>query len=105
MKLYIKKGNYGYSTRLKNEYNGKTSEMWLDVQFSREDKPEDNCRIEVLDSFLSCYDSKDGVKPKLIVLGYRIIEEDKPKEKVPSDTDVYFDDIKVDDEFNDSLPF
>lgn len=113
--IYVRKGNYGFSTKLKNEYNGQTSEMYMDVQFAKSNTPENSCKIEILDSFLTCYTGKNGVKPKLVVTNYRIVEEsannaqyqDVKTEKSNDDDwlnekSIEADEIELDD---DSLPF
>jgi len=110
MKLFIKKSQYGYSTKLKNEYNGEVSEMWLNVNFKKGDEPEGDCQIEINDMFLSCYKSKEEVKPKLIVTNYKVLgEQDKPVEEASQAEPKkdYFAEFgkEHEDDFEDSLPF
>ncbi len=82
IKMWINKGEYGFSTRLKDGQEGGPS-MFMGVQFKKGNEPEGNCQIEVKDGFFSCYNSKDGVKPKIVVMDYAILEghnSNTPKE-------------------------
>lgn len=73
MKLWISKTQYGFSTRLKDG-NENGASMFLNVQFRKGQEPEGNCQIETKgNEFLSCFNSKNGVQPKLVVLDYSII--------------------------------
>lgn len=68
MKLMISKSKdgKGYYTKLSNEYNNEKTEMYLSVQLSKNVGELEYGLYEV-DGFLSCYKSKDEVKPKFVV--------------------------------------
>ena len=86
MKLFIKKTQYGFSHRIKNDYQGKETSMYLDVQFLQGYEPaEDVLQIEVKDGFFSCYESSTGIKPKLVVKDYETIKVFEPKEKAETE--------------------
>lgn len=76
MKLWIKKNTFNdrvqYSTRIQDK--DKVNDMYLDLQFKQGNEPTENCQIQVKDSFFSCFNSKNGVKPKLIVMDYEILQ-------------------------------
>lgn len=75
MKLWVNKTQYGYSTRIKNDYDNKSIQMYMDVQFKRDEDPEISCLIKVENAFFSCYECRDGsIKPKLVVTEYEIVE-------------------------------
>lgn len=83
MKLFIKKTQYGFSHRIKNEYQGKITSMYLDVQFLQGYEPaEEVLQIEVKDAFFSCYESSSGIKPKLVVKDYETIKVFESKENI-----------------------
>lgn len=96
MKMWIKKSEYGFSTKLKDsnlDENGNEISMYLGIQFKREQEPKvENCQIEVKDGFFSCYKSKkdNSVKPKFVVMDYEILKghdkEETPSEVVPEIT-------------------
>lgn len=76
MKINVKKGMYGFSTKLKgNTVDGEAIYDYLNVKFAKCNEPDDTLlRIDVKDCFLTCYEGKDGVKPKLIITDYDVIE-------------------------------
>ena len=82
MKLWVSKGQYGFSTRLKSgNVNGNEADavsMFMEIQFRKEKEPEGNCQIDIKDGFLSCYNSKEGVKPKFVVMDYTILQGHNP---------------------------
>lgn len=108
MKIWINKGQYGFSTLLKNEYNGEKTTMFMDVQFSKGIEPQDTIYANITDSFLSCYKTRnEEVKPKLVVMNYEMIDtKDKTESKEGQNkTEFNLDDIlgvtEIDDNFLD----
>ena len=109
MKLWIIKnefnGRNSYSTNAKNKNDNINT--FIDLQFKRENEPEANCEILVKDAFFSCYNSKDGIKPKLIVMEYEVLRlseyDTKPKtqEKQEDPFKEFGDTVEVDDTFLD----
>lgn len=74
-KLMVYKGQYGYSTLLKN----KEDKLYVQVGFRREQEPKgEKALIEIHDGFLSFYKDKNGLaKPKIVVLEYQEVEENQ----------------------------
>lgn len=110
MKLFIKKTQYGFSHRIKNDYQGNETSMYLDIQFMKDAEPEaDVLQIDVKDAFFSCYDSSTGVKPKLVIKDYEVIktfENNQTSEETTSNTNLDDFDLDVDIEISDdALPF
>ena len=103
MRLWINKSEYGYSTYIKNEYNGKKITMFMDVQFINGTEPDETIYANVTDCFFSCYESKDGVKPKLVIKEYERIEKNDSDEIDVTDEFLNEDDdvVNIDDNFLD----
>lgn len=74
MKLMISKNDKGYYTKITNEYNNEKTELYLTIQLSKSLGELEYGLYEV-DGFMSCFNSKDGVKPKLILTSARKIEK------------------------------
>lgn len=125
MKIWVKKGQYGFSTKLKDSKD-ESIFMYLDIQFKLENKPEDTCQIDIKDGFFSCYKSKDGIKPKFIVMDYEVIQSntesetpvekekprvfeatytEKPKDIVDSANEMFGDDLIEFTETSDGFAF
>ena len=73
MKIYINKTQYGYSTTCKDKQGD--IKTYLDIQFKKGEEPTTN-QIEINNAFFSCYKSKDGIKPKMVVMDYMDIGND-----------------------------
>lgn len=71
-KLTVYKGQYGFSTLLKN----KEDKLYVQVSFRRGQEPtEDKAYIDIKDGFLSFYKDKNGLaKPKIVIMEYENIE-------------------------------
>ena len=71
-KLYVYKGQYGYSTLLKNQED----KLYVQVQFKKGFEPvQENAEININDGFLSFYRDKNGnAKPKIVILDYTEID-------------------------------
>ena len=92
MKIYINKTQYGYSTTCKDKQGD--IKTYLDMQFKKGEEPTTN-QIEIDNAFFSCYKSKDGIKPKLVIMSYTEVGKElengqAPQEKENED-DVYAD--------------
>lgn len=99
MKLVISKnkdGN-GYYTKLVNKYNNEESEMYLNLQLGKNVGELEYGLYEV-DGFLSCYNSKEGVKPKLIITSAKPTTKFEKKEETKSDK-ITHNDLQDDDPF------
>jgi len=83
-KINVKRGMYGFSSRLKGtDREGQDIFMYLDVQFAKCEEPINNVlQIDVKDGFISCFNSQSGVKPKLVILDYDVVKiyEEKSNE-------------------------
>lgn len=86
-KLTVYKGQYGFSTLLKNN----DDKLYVQVAFRRGQEPvQDKVAIDIKDGFLSCYKDKNGLgKPKIVVLEYQEIDSG----------------VSVTTEYSDDLPF
>ena len=85
-KLMVYKGQYGFSTLLKN----KEDKMYVQVGFRRDQEPKgDKVFIEIHDGFLSFYKDKNGLaKPKIVVLEYQELEQNETSQ--PMQPNEYF---------------
>lgn len=72
-KLIIYKGEYGYSTLIKNGED----KLYVQVGFRKGQEPtSDKATIDISDGFLSFYrDKQTTAKPKLVILEYQEIED------------------------------
>jgi hypothetical protein len=71
-KLAVYRGQYGYSTLLKN----KEDKLYVQVGFKRGQEPlQDKVIIDIKDGFLSFYKDKNGLaKPKIVVMDYTEVD-------------------------------
>lgn len=90
-KLYLYKGQYGYSTTIKNQED----KMYIQVGFRKGYEPQsDRPIIDVKDAFLSMYTNKEGTKvPKIVVMSYEELESENNFGDVPVDTTWNEDDL------------
>ncbi len=90
--LMVFRGQYGYSTLLKN----KEDKLYVQVGFKRGQEPlQDKLMINIKDGFLSFYKDKNGLaKPKIVVMDYTEVEATQNfipnDEEVMSTTDLPF---------------
>lgn len=95
--LMVYRGQYGYSTLLKN----KEDKLYVQVGFKRGQEPlQDKVMIDIKDGFLSFYKDKNGLaKPKIVVMEFEELEQKaKQNDYFPEN---YFPPMTDDDE----LPF
>jgi len=110
MKLWIKKGNYGWSTIAKNK-DDKEMVGYVDISFKNGNEPKENSEIKISDGFFTCYKNKAGeVKTQLKVMDYEVlrVSEYAKAEQEEKKEDIYADfgsNIVLDDNENNSLPF
>ena len=109
MKLYINKGQYGFYTTCKDRE--KVNKYYLNIGFKQDNEPTTD-QIEINNAFFSCYMSKEGIKPKLVVMEFEDIGkefEEREEEQVETkkdDTDLFEDFGKENVEDKDlNLPF
>lgn len=71
-KLTVYKGQYGFSTLLKNN----DDKLYVQVQFRKGQEPlQDKVQIDIKDGFLSFYKDKNGLaRPKIVILEYQEID-------------------------------
>lgn len=71
-RLYVYKGQFGYSTLLKNNED----KMYVSVQFKKGQEPvNERTQIDIKDGFVSFYKDKNGfAKPKFVILDYTELE-------------------------------
>lgn len=107
-KINVRKGEYGWSTRIKNVQNDEEVIMYMNIQFAKCDAPTDEAlQINVKDCFMSCYMTRDeDVKPKLIVMDYEVLQvynNDNQTEEAQEDSIIDLDiPVEITDE---DLPF
>ena len=72
-KLMVYKGQYGYSTLLKNNED----KLYVQVGFKKGQEPkQEKVMIDIKDGFLSFYKDRNGLaKPKIVVLDYTALED------------------------------
>jgi hypothetical protein len=82
-RLMVYKGQYGYSTLLKNN----DDKLYVQVGFKKGQEPYgEKAMIDIKDGFLSFYKDKNGLaKPKIVILEYTELETQQ--NNVPSFTD------------------
>ena len=83
-----------YCATIKSTVDGNEEIVYfMPVTFAKIEPPKKNGIIITTKDFLSCYKGKDGIKPKLIVMGYEYpdyknnTEETKPAELHPNTDD------------------
>lgn len=86
MRINVRKSKYGFSTSYVAKKENEQDEFgYIDVGFKKDQEPKiedgDTARISVKDGFFSGYKSKDGVKPKFIVMNYELLETKKAKQE------------------------
>ena len=102
LKLYVKDGNYGWFTVADNgKQDGERISYFMEVAFKQGAEPQVSpCRIDVGHCFLSCYNTKNGIKPKIVITEYEVektfegngttpTSAVKPASSVPSAPNVY----------------
>lgn len=74
LKIYAKKGNYGWFTPLDNSKQGDERTIYfMELAFKQGNEPSVSpCRLDIGHCFLSCYPSKSGIKPKLVITEYEV---------------------------------
>lgn len=108
MKLMIsknKEGN-GYYSKIQNDYNGKHTEKYLNIQIPKDTELEYG--LYDVDGFLSTYTKKDGnVEFKFIITKYEKIEKEEPKEEktVKEQTTEAFEEFGQEIDLSEELPF
>lgn len=78
---------------------GNELNVWMAVQFKKGNEPStDKAMIDIKEFFMSCFNSNEGIKPKMVVMDWeyaqRVQKNDENKKMVT------LDEIKPDD-----LPF
>lgn len=74
LKLYVKNGNYGWFTVADNgKQDNERVSYFMEVAFKQGAEPSVSpCRIDVGHCFLSCYNTKNGIKPKIVITEYEV---------------------------------
>lgn len=86
MKINVRKSQYGFSTSFVAKKENEQDEFgYIDVGFRKDQEPKieegDTARISVKDGFFSGYKSRNGIKPKFIVMNYELLETKKAKQE------------------------
>ena len=101
LKIYAKKGNYGWFAVVDNGKKDDNERViyFMELAFKQGNEPAVSpCRLDIGHCFLSCYPSKAGIKPKLVITEYEIEKtfENQPaasqtvaNQPVPSGANVY----------------
>lgn len=88
MKINVRKSMYGFSTSFVAKRENEEDEFgYVDVGFRKDQEPQiqegEVVRLFIKDGFLSGYKSKAGLKPKIVVMEYDIVEKkESNKEQV-----------------------
>lgn len=87
-KCMIFSSEKGYSTSIsKKNQNGEYERMYLSVQLPKGDSLENKTQIDILEGFLSFYNTKDGLpKPKIVIMKYKTQNELKEQNQ---NADIY----------------
>lgn len=74
LKIYAKKGNYGWFAPLDNSKQGDERVVYfMELAFKQGNEPTVSpCRLDIGHCFLSCYPAKNGIKPKLVITEYEV---------------------------------
>lgn len=75
LKIYAKKGNYGWFAVVDNGKKDDNERViyFMELAFKQGNEPAVSpCRLDIGHCFLSCYPSKAGIKPKLVITEYEI---------------------------------
>lgn len=96
-KLMVYKGQFGYSTLLKNGED----KLYVQVGFRKGQEPfQEKAMIDIKDGFLSFYKDKNGIaKPKLVILDYTELDIQVEQNYQPPVNEPVFD------PYGDELPF
>lgn len=109
VKLNVRKGEYGYYTKVKNIQNEEEISMYLNIQFPRDLEPEETAlQIDIKDGFFSCYGSQDGVKLKFVVMNYEILKVYDDTQNTQESEESQFNEtetVQIDLDLSDELPF
>lgn len=99
LKLYVKNGTYGWFAVVDNgKKDNERVSYFMEVAFKQGTEPSVSpCRIDVGHCFLSCYNTKGGIKPKIVITEYEIEKTfenigaapAKPAPAAPSAPNVY----------------
>lgn len=91
-KTMVIKGDYGYSCILSNKnQNGEWDRMYLSLQLPKDVELENKTKIDIIKGFLSFYKTKEGLaKPKIVVMEYNILQEQKNNDFQVDDTQLPF---------------
>ena len=101
LKIYAKKGNYGWFAVVDNGKKDDNERViyFMELAFKQGNEPAVSpCRLDIGHCFLSCYPSKAGIKPKLVITEYEIEKtfDNQPaapqtvaNQPVPSGANVY----------------
>lgn len=75
LKIYAKKGNYGWFAVVDNGKKDDNERViyFMELAFKQGNEPAVSpCRLDIGHCFLSCYPSKVGIKPKLVITEYEV---------------------------------
>ena len=101
LKMYAKKGNYGWFAVVDNGKKDDNERViyFMELAFKQGNEPAVSpCRLDIGHCFLSCYPSKAGIKPKLVITEYEIEKtfenqtatpQTAANQPTPSGTNVY----------------
>lgn len=82
-RLYVYKGQFGYSTLLKNNED----KLYVSVQFKKGQEPvNEKAQIDIKDGFVSFYKDKNGLaKIKFVIMDYTEVMEQQNDYVPPMD--------------------
>ena len=91
-KTTVIKGDYGYSCIISNKnQNREWDRMYLSIQLPKDVELENKTKIDITRGFFSFYKTKEGLaKPKIVVMEYNILQEQKNNDFQVDDTQLPF---------------
>lgn len=93
--MLVYKSKYGWSAYCSNNYKGKETHCYMPITFKAGTEPKgEKETINVTQFFLSCYEGKNGVVPKMVISEYTIVKTEKKDMKGESkNIDIDSDDL------------
>lgn len=104
MKIY--KSLYGWSAYCSNDFKGEKLKCYMPLSFKAGTEPEgESENINVTSFFMSCYQSKNGVMPKMVITEYVIVRSEDEFKKTADKVEKRIEEKEKKVINSDELPF